>query len=131
MKCLFLSLSSTTSATLWSAPIQNDSILFKKMAAAARGRTKLLGLLTASTPTKKPLPCFQSVSLPHPPSLSAECQVSLGLFFCLFRFVFIVSFSCRCYFKSCVSGSHCLCLTGRPDVLAFSKNHGHGHWLSC
>lgn len=74
---------------------------------------------TASNPDekkkkKKPLPLFQSISLPL--SFSAECQVSLGLFFfCLI--------SMSMLFQSCVSGSHCLCLTGR-----LSKNHGHTCW---
>lgn len=68
-----------------------------------------------------------------PPSPSAECQLSPGLKF--FSFFFFFNFNCLIFmlmlFQSCVSGSHCLCLTGRLNVLAFSKNHGHGRWLSC
>ena len=50
---------------------------------------------------KKPLPCFQSISLPAPPPLSAECQLSLGLKTFLFFLYCLILMSML--FQSCVS----------------------------
>lgn len=116
------------------------TVFSSKMAAATRGtmekkKKKTLQNFSDFT-TKKPLPRFQYHFAPSPPSHSAECQVSSWTQFNFF-FLFSFDFHVDVISKLCLSGSHCLCLTGRPNVLAFSgkkkkkKNHGHGHWLSC
>lgn len=92
MKCL-LTLSSTTSATLWSAPIQNDSILLSNGCCLEKPSERFSDF-TAPTPTKKPVPRFQSTlpRLPLPPSRMSS--ISRTQFF-----VVIVWFSRWCYFE--------------------------------
>lgn len=129
-----VTLSSTTSATLRSTPIQNDSILIKN-ACCLWGvkKKKNFSDFTASTPTKKPLPCFQSISLPRsPPSLSAECQVSLGL---NLSFFFLGGGGLFDFHVDVIS-ELCLWLSlfvfnWLTQCVGFSTNHGHSHWLSC
>lgn len=117
MKCLFLSLQRLLQL---SAALRSKMTVFpSNMAAAARGRAKLLGLYGIVS-DKEATALFSVHFAPSPPSLSAKCRVSLGLkVWGGFFVVFLIFMSML--FQSCVSGSHCLCLTGRLNVLAFLK----------
>ena len=131
MKCLFLSLQQRL--RLFGALRSKMTVFFfvvvfffsKMAAAAARGRTELLGLFCgADSDRRSHCPVFSPFRSLLPPHhhhhhpLSAECQVSLGLK-CFFFPPLYCLILMSMLFQSCVSGSHCLCLTGRRNVLAF------------
>lgn len=110
MKCLFLSLQQLLQ--LFGALRSKMTVFFiRKWPLPAWGETNLLGLYDVNSDEEATAP-FSVHFAPCPPSPSAECQVSLGLcFFSFLLFDFHVD-----VISSCVSGSHCLCLTGRLNV---------------
>lgn len=87
-----VSLSSTTSATLWSTPIQNDSILFKN-GCCRKGENKTSRTSRRRLRQRSHCPVFSPFRSLPPPS-QQNVKYLLDFFFCN-----IVWFSCRCYFK--------------------------------
>lgn len=107
-----VSLSSTTSATLWSTPIQNDSVFHPKMASACEGGNKSPRTLRRQLWRRSHCPVFSPFRSLSPLPLSRMSSISRTQFFFSFLlFDFHVD-----VISSCVSGSHCLCLTGRLNV---------------
>lgn len=95
------------------------TVFCSKMAATRRGRTKHLRLLRRLLRPRSHCPVF-SPSRSHSllPLCRTSCRVKVFVFVCFFVLwlLFLMMF-----FRSCLSGSHCLCLTGRLKVLAFLK----------
>jgi len=122
MKCLLFSLQQLLH--LFGVLQSKMTVFCSKMAAAARGKTKLLGLYGIDS-DEEATALFSVHFALCPLSFSAECQVSLGLKVFLLMFDFHVD----------VLSKLCLWLSvfvfdRSTQRVGFSKNHGHSHWLS-
>lgn len=122
MKCLFLSLQQLLEVSLERSNPKWQYFVQKWL--LPRGGRQTFSDFMASTPTKKPLPCFQSISLPLPLPLSKMSSISWTQSFFFLLFISML-------FQSFVSGSHLFVFDWSTQRVGFSKNHGHSHWLSC
>lgn len=129
MKCLFLSLLSPQQFLQLFGALQSKMTVFcSKMAAAARGRAKLLGLYGVDSDKEatalfsdhfyslSPLPLSRTSSISWTPS-------------CIF-FSLLFDFHVDVISKSCLWLS-LFVFDWSTQRVGFSKNHGHSHWLSC
>lgn len=115
MKCLFLSLQQLLQ--LFGALQSKMTVFFAQEWLLPRGGEQNFSDYFGVNSDKEATALFSVHFAPSPPSLSAECQVSLGLRLIFFFYYCLIFMSML--FQSRVSGSHCLCLTGRLNVLAF------------
>lgn len=123
MKCLYLSLQQT-SASLWSTPIQNDSILFTNGREEEDKTSRTLRRLLRQ---RSHCPVFSPSRSLSPPSLFAESQESLGL---KVLFFLMIDFHVDVISKLCLWLS-LFVFDWSTQHVGFSKDHGRSHWLSC